>query len=72
MKLNDKPKCNCPASTGIHDGLTFGRGTLDDHGFWEKPCSNCARWNEKEDNVPVGTYWPFDESHLFDEGMIIK
>lgn len=34
------PKCKC--STGIHEGLTFGSGKLDDHGFWENPCRICA------------------------------
>lgn len=33
----------CAISTGIHEGLTFGSGELDDHGFWEAPCEACAR-----------------------------
>ena len=54
-----KPTCNCSASTGIHEGLTFGSGKLDDWGYWEKPCTVCARWHEQKDNVPVNSYWPF-------------
>ena len=50
------PKCG--VSTGIHDGLTFGSGDLDQNGFWEHGCEKCARLNEKlypED----GRCWPF-------------
>lgn len=32
--------CNC--STGVHEGLTFGTGDLDLHGFWEHGCRPCA------------------------------
>lgn len=32
----------CGSSTGIHGGLTFGHGRLDEHGFWEFPCRVCA------------------------------
>lgn len=40
------PKCS--TSTGIHEGLTFGSGELDDYGFWERPCSICARdWDKQ-------------------------
>jgi len=51
---------HCGVSTGIHDGLTFGRGKLDDMGYWQAPCGPCARaWEEKypED----GDCWPFAE-----------
>lgn len=40
------PKCGnpkCRTSTGIHEGLTFGWGRLDGHGYWEFPCAVCAR-----------------------------
>ena len=33
----------CSCSTGIHDGLTFGRGRLDEYGYWDFPCAACAR-----------------------------
>lgn len=49
----------CCVSTGIHEGLTFGSGEVDPHGFWERPCSPCARAAERRDGVAVGTYWPF-------------
>jgi hypothetical protein len=67
-----KPSCRCAASTGIHDsgdsdgtpqkpwGLTFGSGQLDDYGYWQRPCSKCARWHEEQDGVPFGSYWPFE------------
>ncbi len=53
----------CHISTGIHGGLTFGNGELDEHGFWEKPCHECARaWEQRfpED----GACWPFSEKYL--------
>lgn len=62
---------DCSCSTGIHEtsdddgspeypwALTFGRGKLDDHGYWEIPCAVCARKAELKDEVPVGSYWPF-------------
>jgi hypothetical protein len=56
-----KPKCNCSCSTGIHDGLTFGSGKLDKHGFFQFPCWDCARWHEKQDLKPINTYWPFEK-----------
>lgn len=39
------PACgnlDCSSSTGIHEGMTFGTGELDDHGFWETGCRPCA------------------------------
>ena len=49
---------DCCVSTGIHEGLTFGRGELDDLGYWEIPCGICAReWEEKyPEDAPC---WPF-------------
>lgn len=44
-KACGNPKC-C-ASTGIHDGMTFGHGRLDELGYWEFPCRPCAKqWDE--------------------------
>lgn len=31
----------CGISTGIDGRLTAGRGALDEHGFWERPCEEC-------------------------------
>jgi hypothetical protein len=59
----NKPKAcsnpDCSASTGIHEGLTFGRGDLDEHGYWEIPCGRCARaWEAAHpEDAPC---WPFD------------
>jgi hypothetical protein len=50
----------CKVSRGIHDELTFGEGELDEFGYWEYPCYECARaWERKypED----GPCWPFTE-----------
>lgn len=48
----------CKISIGIHGGYTFGEGELDDNGYWQFPCEECARkWEAKypED----GPCWPF-------------
>lgn len=45
-------------SNGIHDGLTFGFGEPDDHGYFYIPDYIGARAAEKRDGVPVDTYWP--------------
>lgn len=37
---------NCLCSTGIHQGLTFGKGKLDNYGYWQYPCYACARAND--------------------------
>ena len=62
---------SCRTSTGIHEdmradgtsqhpwGLTFGSGKLDDYGYWEFACSDCARKAEIKDKVAKGSYWPF-------------
>lgn len=39
---------DCGCSTGIHDGLTFGRGELSGNGFWEIPCRVCAIAHDAE------------------------
>ena len=56
---------NCCISTGIHEGLTFGSGALDFHGFWEKPCSPCARAWERA-HPKSGPCWPFADVDLSD------
>jgi hypothetical protein len=61
MKRGRESACgneDCSVSTGIHDGLTFGRGDLDDYGFWQIPCSPCARRHERE-HPEDGACWPF-------------
>ncbi len=54
MKCGHK---DCKVSTSIDDiTLTFGRGELDDFGFWEIPCEICAQ-NHK-DRFPNDLVWP--------------
>lgn len=36
-------RLDCGTSTGICDSLTFGRGKLDNYGYWSEPCFECAR-----------------------------
>ncbi len=55
---------DCGVSSGIHEGLTFGRGELDTLGFWAVPCDTCARDHERE-CPEAGPCWPFSDS--FDE-----
>lgn len=62
------PACgnpNCGRSSGIHDGLTFGSGKLDEFGFWEKPCGVCAR--EYEKRHPDYLAWPFKNQEDFNK-----
>jgi hypothetical protein len=49
-------KCNnqCGSSTGIHEGLTFGSGKLNEFGYWSKPCQICARdWDARRPEVKL-------------------
>lgn len=58
----------CGISRGIHadydiaipNGLTFGSDELDDNGYWEIPCTPCARAYEIT-NPQYGECWPFKE-----------
>ena len=61
----------CAASTGIHDGLTFGQGELDKNGFWEFPCESCARFHEYFDDEPFNTYWPFTKAKPADPPEVV-
>jgi hypothetical protein len=47
----------CGASSNIMEQPSFGRGKLDDLGFWEIPCYDCARSFEKA-NPQFGECWP--------------
>lgn len=51
----------CGASSGIHEGLTFGRGTLCFNGFWSIPCAICARDYERR-HPDAGPCWPFEDN----------
>jgi hypothetical protein len=48
---------DCSISTGLGDELTFGRGDLDENGYWEIPCGVCAR--NYEERHPWAECWPF-------------
>lgn len=65
MKKFEKPEGHeCKFSSGIHEGLTIGTGELDEHGYWEYGCPECARAWEKQ--FPEdGPIWPFSEEYLF-------
>lgn len=54
---DDADHSKCRASSNIADVLTFGRGRLDDLGFWEIPCYHCARKHERE-HPEHGECWP--------------
>lgn len=62
----------CSVSTGIHEGLTFGQGELDQHGYWEFPCPSCARYKEWRDEVPFNTYWPFTKAKPADPQDVLR
>ncbi len=58
MKLGPCNNPECAVSHGICGSLTFGSGELDDYGYWERPCSTCARSFER-DHPEAGPCWPF-------------
>lgn len=54
----------CKISSGICGRLTFGSGELDDYGYWEFPCAECARqweqmWPEENEQC-----WPSEPEQL--------
>jgi hypothetical protein len=53
----------CGVSTGIHDGLTFGGGRLDEWGYFKHPCDDCAREWERlhPEDAPC---WPWEIDEL--------
>ena len=51
----------CRISSGICESLTFGFGRLDDFGYWEHPCGECARAFEKK-RPDLGPCWPFKKA----------
>lgn len=59
---------DCRVSSGIHDCLTFGRGRLDDNGFWEEPCWECARAHEQQ-FPECGPCWPHTEEQIEKMGL---
>lgn len=54
-------RADCGTSTSIDDEtLTFGRGTLSEHGFWEFPCVICAEDFQKAN--PQYKVWPVKDA----------
>lgn len=54
------PACGnpeCCVSTTIAGEFSFGSGKLDNNGFWEFPCTICARAMEQE-HLPFEYCWP--------------
>lgn len=39
---------DCSVSSDMFDNVTFGWGELDDHGYWEHECHECAREFERK------------------------
>ena len=65
MKTFQRPPGHdkCKTSTTIYEALSFGKGRLDDYGFWQYPCAECARaW---EVQFPEsGDCWPHSQKTL--------
>jgi hypothetical protein len=53
----------CHSSTGIHGPMTFGSGELNEYGYWENPCYECARAFEKQ-FPKYYPCWPHTEEQL--------
>ena len=52
----------CKVSSGVHDCLTFGTGTLDDGGFWSVPCYECRAHEEQFPDC--GPCWPHTDEQI--------
>ncbi len=68
-------KRECGTSTGICGRITFGSGYLDDYGYWEYPCRECAEAWEKRYPEDAGHCWPANISNQDslcedDEGLL--
>jgi hypothetical protein len=54
-------RADCGTSTSIDEvTLTFGGGNLDEHGFWEFPCIQCAEAFQKAN--PKYKVWPVKDA----------
>src|SRR5579859_2157173 len=52
MKQRPCGNPECSSSIGIHEGITFGHGELDEYGYWEFPCRTCAAdWDARIDET---------------------
>ena len=65
MKMFESPAGHekCKTSSTVMDTLSFGTGELDEHGFWEHGCYECARAHEKQ-FPEEGICWPHSEETL--------
>ena len=54
----------CGTSTGIDGSITHGQGILDENGYWEFPCYQCARESEK--TSPEHRHHPFSRIYKSD------
>ena len=64
MSRDKLPPCGnpeCSASSGLDEHPTFGVGGPDEYGYFEKPCSICARAFEAAcpEYAPC---WPFADA----------
>lgn len=59
---------SCSMSLGICDSWTFGTGDLDEFGYWEHGCPECARAHE-EQYPEAGPCWPHTEEQLKQMGF---
>lgn len=53
----------CCVSSTVTESLSFGTGELDDYGFWEYGCYECARAWEKQ-FPEEGACWPYSKEYL--------
>lgn len=53
----------CFVSTTVHGALSFGNGKLDEHGFFEYGCPECAREHERL-HPEDGACWPHTEEQI--------
>jgi hypothetical protein len=60
LKEETGPHLKCAVTTTISGHFAFGSGVLDEFGFWENPCYDCARDHEKR-YPNDGACWPFKD-----------
>jgi len=57
----DADHSKCLASSCMSEAVSFGRGELDTHGFWEFGCYHCARaWEQNQPEYDEA--WPFSNN----------
>lgn len=58
----------CKVSSTISEHMSFGSGKLDKNGFWEFPCSICARVYEQK-YPEFAPCWPFTDEQRKEMGF---